>query len=50
MRLRELAQEARESAAHDSMSDHRRTFLKIAEHWEQIAGELEAAISDGRVG
>ena len=46
-RVRELAQEARESAAHaeDGMLEHRDSFIKIAEQWERMARELEATMS-----
>ena len=46
-RLRELAQEARESAAiaDGNMLEHRESFIKIAEQWERMARELEETMS-----
>jgi len=42
-RLRALAAESRRLAAADTTPGHRQEFLRIAENWEKIASDLEAA-------
>ena len=43
-RLRELASEARETAAQDGMIPYRGAFLRIAAQWERMANELEVVV------